>query len=270
MAGWFIQHLLLRAPAIAPVPGAAIISRDRHSRQAIPGSSIPAPDQCLVSGFQLLVSGDRNEFPRISGAITYKVHVSHIRSLLACATRNSRPMGPSPDCFSLVIVVQLVLQLFRVLRIMSTQSTRGESYTRPWTDLGKESLLLARGGNRTISPLVLAGASIDRTARVRPDLDGLMNVRGGRRRRGHSGARSGSANGRALNVVCISDDPLVVLQRCRRQGFLFDKVGSLSASCLQLYNQTDRQATNPFQKRYPEWYEGSRHPCDGGRQDDRA
>lgn len=34
--------------AIAPVPGAAIISRDRHSRpsrQAIPGSSIPAPDQ---------------------------------------------------------------------------------------------------------------------------------------------------------------------------------------------------------------------------------
>jgi hypothetical protein len=198
----------------------------------------------------------------VSSAITYKVHVSHVRSLPACATRESRPMGPNPDRFSLIIVVQLVLQLFRVLRIMSTQSTRGESYTGAWTDLGKEPLLLARRGNRTISPLVLAGASIDRTARVGPDLDGLVNVRGGRRRRGHSGARS--------NVVCISDNPLLVLQRCRRQGFLFDKVGSSSASCSQLSIQTDRQATNPFQKRYPEWYEGSRYPCDGGRQDDRA
>lgn len=38
MAGWFIQHLLLLLrTAFAPVPGAAIISRDRHSRQAIPG-----------------------------------------------------------------------------------------------------------------------------------------------------------------------------------------------------------------------------------------
>jgi hypothetical protein len=66
----------------------------------------------------------------VSSAITYKVHVSRVRSLLACATRESRPMGPNPDRFSLIIVVQLVLQLFRVLRIMSTQSTRGESYTR--------------------------------------------------------------------------------------------------------------------------------------------
>lgn len=199
-----------------------------------------------LSGFKLLVSGDRNEFPRISGAITYKVHVSHVRPLPACATRNAQPMGPDPDRFSLVIVVQLVLQLFRVLRIMSTQSTRGESYTRPWTDLGKESLLLARGGNRTISPLVLAGAGIDRTARVGPDLDGLVNVRGGGRRRGHSGARSRSANGRALNIVCISDNPLLVLQRWRRQGFLFDKVGSSSASCSQTTYPNRSTGHEPF------------------------
>jgi hypothetical protein len=47
MAGWFIQHLLLLLrTAFAPVPGAAITSRDRHAAgKPSRGSSIPASDQ---------------------------------------------------------------------------------------------------------------------------------------------------------------------------------------------------------------------------------